>query len=723
MTPPPKKTDSPSSNSRKEFFKLARDIALHDTYYHKVGTPIISDAEYDKLKKKYEDILKKYPSLEEEYKDVQIVAKVPVEPEIDLLGAKEINKFTKIKISPLEPTHSVGAKPLREFRKIHHALPMLSLSNSFTAEDVFDFFSRVKKFLKLSEEAHLEVIAEPKIDGLSCSLRYEKGELVSAATRGDGEEGEDVTYNVRTINSVPQYLGNKKNIPDILEVRGEVYMTRADLDKLNEEQSNLNQKTFANPRNAAVGSLRQLDSNITARRPLRFFGYALGEISNPIAPTQEGIRTCLAEWGFDIPTPSAVVESPEELISFHEKVYHVRAKIPYDLDGVVYKVNSLDYQKRLGFISRSPRWANAHKFPAEQAETVLKRILIQVGRTGVLTPVAELEPVNVGGVLVSRATLHNEDEIHRKGIYEGARIIIQRAGDVIPQIVRVISPRPERIFKFPTKCPECGSLAIREEDEAATRCTGGLVCPAQAVERLKHFVSKYAFDIEGLGEKIIKEFWDEGIIKMPGDIFRLQKHADALKTRDGWGELSVKNLLAAVEERRTIGLDRFVYALGIRQVGQATARKLALHYTSLDHLLEQMSAAQDHSSAAYHALDDIGDIGASMAEDIVAFFAEKHNLEVIHDLQKELNVKDFERPKAVESAVTGKTVVFTGKLTKMGRDEAKAQAESLGAKVAGAVSKNTDYLIAGEDAGSKMKKAAELGVKVLTEDEWLALIG
>lgn len=599
---------------------------------------------------------------------------------------------------------------------------MLSLNNSFSEEDIYDFVDRVRKFLLLQKADKLEFFAEPKIDGLSCSLRYVNGVLVQAATRGDGETGEDVTSNVKTIKNIPHKI--PEIAPEILEVRGEVYITKEDFVILNQRQAENGEKTFANPRNAAAGSLRQLDSYVTASRPLKFFGYALGETSKSIALTQEAIGNTLHAWGFDIPRIkiSGRTDSVEELIEFYKTIASIRSTLPYDIDGVVYKVNDLDYQKRLGFISRSPRWATAHKFPAEQAETILKKISIQVGRTGVLTPVAELEPVNVGGVMVSRATLHNEDEIGRKGVYEGARIIIQRAGDVIPQVVRVVNPKPEKVFKFPTKCPECGSLAIREEDEAATRCTGGLVCPAQAVERLKHFVSKYAFDIEGLGEKIIKEFWDEGIIRTPGDIFRLEKYADALKTREGWGALSVKNLLAAVEERRTIPLDRFIYALGIRQVGQATARKLALHYTSLEHLMAQMKEAQDHSSAAYHALDDIGDIGASMAEDIVAFFAEKHNLEVIRDLRQELDVKDFERPKTVESAVTGKTVVFTGKLTKMGRDEAKAQAESLGAKVAGAVSKNTDYLIAGEDAGSKMKKAAELGVKVLTEDEWLALI-
>ncbi|MEZ0261135.1 MAG: NAD-dependent DNA ligase LigA [Alphaproteobacteria bacterium] len=690
---PPKKQKLPAADQLNpmeaalEADTLRRQIKRHDKAYHQQDNPEISDAEYDALKNRLRDIEKAFPNL----------------------------------ITKDSPTQTVGYAPLREFKKVRHSVPMLSLANSFSDEDVVDFVDRVRKFLKIADSEKLEVLAEPKIDGLSCSLRYEKGKLIYAATRGDGEEGEDVTQNVKTIKSVPQQL--PKDVPDVLEVRGEIYMTRADFMKLNKAQEEAGDKIFANPRNGAAGSIRQLDATITAKRPLRFFGYSLGEVSESFAETQAGIRKKLEKWGFEVPEPTTVADSAEKLLAYHQKTYHARPDIPYDLDGVVYKVNSLDYQGRLGFISRSPRWATAHKFPAEQAETVINDIIVQVGRTGTLTPVAELEPVNVGGVMVSRATLHNADEVERKGAYVGAKIVIQRAGDVIPQVVRVVNPKPEKVFKFPTKCPECGSAAVREEGEVATRCTGGLICPAQAVERLIHFVSKYAFDIEGLGDKIIKEFWDEGIIKSPADIFRLKKHAEALKTREGWGVLSVKNLLEAVEERRAISLERFVYALGIRQVGQATAKKLAMHYASIDNLLSQMKEAKDRSSAAFQALDDIGDIGASMAEDIIDFFAEKHNLEVIKDLQKELDIKDYERPKTVQSAVTGKTVVFTGTLSTLGRDEAKAQAERLGAKVAGAVSKNTDYLIAGADAGSKLKKATELGVKVLTEDGWKELIG
>ena len=669
---------------------LRRQIKRHDKLYHQKDAPEVSDAEYDALKNRLRDIEEAFPEL----------------------------------VTPDSPTQTVGYAPLREFRKVQHAVPMLSLSNCFSDEDVADFAERVRKFLNLPAETKIELMAEPKIDGLSCSLRYENGKLVQAATRGDGEEGEDVTSNVMTLKTVPKTL--PKGAPEVLEVRGEIYMTRHDFANLNMIQEAAGDKVFANPRNGAAGSLRQLDPNITAKRPLKFFGYALGEISAPVSDTQQGIRDKLEKWGFEVPAPSTVADSAEKLLKFHAKVYEERPKIPYDLDGVVYKVNSLDYQKRLGFVSRSPRWATAHKFPAEQAETILNKISIQVGRTGALTPVAELEPINVGGVIVSRATLHNEDELARKDIREGDYVIIQRAGDVIPQVVRSVTEKRKpgsRAYKFPAKCPECGSLAIREEDEAATRCTGGLICPAQAVERLKHFVSKYALDIEGLGEKIIKEFRDEKIVTTPADIFRLENHAEELKTREGWGELSVKNLLAAIEERRNIALDRFIYSLGIRQVGQATAKKLALNYESLGKLLEEMKAAKNHESAAYQELLSIEDIGPAVAEDIVAFFAEKHNQEAVRDLQKELDIADYARPKMVESAVTGKTVVFTGKLTKMGRNEAKAQAETLGAKVAGSVSKNTDYVVAGEDAGSKLKKATELGVTVLTEDEWLELIG
>ena len=671
-----------------EIEKLTKEIEAHDIAYHQKDTPEVSDAEYDALKKEL-------ITLEEEF------------PE---LASKD------------SPTQKVGAKPSREFKKIKHAVPMLSLSNCFSDEDVEDFFTRVRKFLQLSKDQELTVLAEPKIDGLSCSIRYEKGKLVQASTRGDGETGEDITENVKTIIDVPHQLPN--GVPDILEVRGEVYIDRADFIKLNKIQEKNNDKVFANPRNAAAGSIRQLNTNITAKRPLKFFGYALGEFSSSFANTQEEIREKLKDWGFKTPLPSKTCHNAKDIIIFYSEIYENRIDLEYDIDGVVYKVNDLEFQKRLGFISRSPRWATAHKFPAEQAETLLKNITIQVGRTGVLTPVAELEPINVGGVIVSRATLHNEDEIIRKDVREGDHIIIQRAGDVIPQVVSVVvKKRPTRStpFKFPHVCPECGSLAINEKDEVAIRCTGGLICPAQAVERLKHFVSRLAFDIEGLGDKIINELYEEKIIKTPADIFRIKNHADEIKTREGWGELSVKNLIAAIDGKRTISLDRFIYALGIRQVGQVTAKKLAGNYSSLDNLIQQISKCKDIESAELQELLAIEDIGPAVAEDLIGFFEEPHNIEVINDLKSEITIEDYIVVKNTSSPVSGKTVVFTGKLTKISREEAKAQAESLGAKAAGSVSKKTDLVIAGEDAGSKLKKAQELGVKVISEDEWLKL--
>ena len=685
MSPPPKKT---TKTLGMEAALLREQIARHDVLYHQKDAPEISDAEYDRLKQRLEEIEKIIP------------------PAADLFS----------------PTQTVGAKPSGAFNKIRHSVPMLSLGNAFSAEDVTDFTDRVRKFLNLAHDAVLEILAEPKIDGLSCSLRYENGRLIQAATRGDGEEGEDVTANIMTISDVPKTI---TGAPEVLEVRGEIYMTREDFTALNAAQEAAEDKIFANPRNAAAGSLRQLDPTITARRPLKFFGYALGDASALVADTQAGIRTALAGFGFQTPTPSVVASNAAGLLAFHEQVYGDRPDIPYDLDGIVYKVNSLEYQRRLGFVSRAPRWAIAHKFPAEQAETVLESIEIQVGRTGTLTPVAYLKPVNVGGVIVSRATLHNQDEIARKDVRAGDHVIIQRAGDVIPQVVRSLLEKraaDSAPFVFPTTCPICGSAAERAEEEVATRCTGGLLCPAQAVERLKHFVSRLAFDIEGLGDKIIREFYDEGTVRLPADIFRLAAHTDTVKEREGWGELSVRNLMAAIEARRSISLDRFIYALGIRQVGQATAKKLALHYETIARLREEMVAAMDGDSSAYQSLVAIEDIGPSVARDVIAFFNDSQQMAAVDDLQRELDIQPYIRTQAVDTPVSGKTVVFTGKLVRLGREEAKAQAEALGAKVAGSVSKKTDYVIAGEDAGSKLKKAAELGVSVLSEDDWIALI-
>lgn len=661
-----------------ELAELTRQVEYHDIRYHQQDEPEISDADYDALKRKLFAIEEKFPQL----------------------------------VTAHSPSKKVGAKPLKEFGKVEHVVPMLSLTNCFSAEDAEDFYNRIYKFLNLSSKEQVDIIAEPKIDGLSCSIRYEGGKLITAATRGDGATGEDITANVKTIADIPQTLKGK--FPQVLEVRGEVYMERKAFFELNEQQEKNGEKIFANPRNAAAGSLRQLNPAITASRPLRFIAYALGDVSESFAPTQSGIKERLTSLGFRTSDPFVICKDLKAILDVYNDVYSKRTTIPYDIDGVVYKVNSLEYQERLGFISRAPRWATAHKFPAEQAETVLHKITIQVGRTGTLTPVAELEPVNIGGGIVSRATLHNEDELKRKDIREGDTVVIQRAGDVIPQVVRVVlekRPAKSREFIFPTQCPECGSLAIREEDEAAIKCTGGLICPAQAVERLKHFVSRLAFDIEGLGDKIISEFWTEGLIKTPADIFRLKNHADEIKLREGWGDLSVKNLMEAIEARRVITLERFVYGLGIRQVGQATAKKIAANYASLDNFVK----------AKADELLTIEDVGPAVAGDIIAFLSEQQNLDLIDDLKSEITVEDYIKV-TTDSVISGKTVVFTGKLVKMGREEAKAKAESLGAKVAGSVSKNTDFVVAGEDAGSKLKKAHELGVKVVSEDEWLSLL-
>ena len=672
---PPKK-----KNKAAELMRLRLLIEKHDRLYHQQDAPEITDAEYDALKKQLADLEGQTP---------------------DMFAQNGAGK--------------VGAAPLSGFAKIRHSVPMLSLGNAFSEDDVRDFIYRINRFLNRMETTAVGILAEPKIDGLSCSLRYEDGVLKYAATRGDGEEGEDVTDNVRSIADIPHTL--TETPPAVLEVRGEIYMTREDFAKLNAAQEAAGDKVFANPRNAAAGSLRQLDATITAKRPLKFFGYALGETSTPVADTQEGIRQQLRTYGFKTPEPCGVFDNADALVAFHQKVYSTRADIPYDLDGIVYKVNSAAEQQRLGFVSRAPRWAIAHKFPAEQAETVLEDIIVQVGRTGTLTPVAALAPINVGGVIVSRATLHNEDIARSLGVYKGAHVIIQRAGDVIPQVVSVKNPR-ENDYRLPTTCPICNSPTERVEGEAATRCTGGLACPAQATEGLRHFVSKYAFDIEGLGEKIIEEFFAEGLVKTPADIFRLNDHADAIEKREGWGRQSVRNLLAAIDAKRSISMARFIYALGIRQVGQATAKRLAQHFETFAAFYAQM---RDIDAAAADLIR-IEDIGPAVARDILTFFDNAANRTAVDDLLSFVTVQDHPKIEASDSPVAGKTVVFTGKLVRLSRDEAKAQAESLGAKVAGSVSKNTDYVVAGEDAGSKLKKAQELGVAVISEDDWIALI-
>lgn len=675
--------------------ELMREIRRHNDLYHKEDAPEISDETYDKL---FQELL----ALEDTY------------PE---LRTKD------------SPSQNVGAAPSKGFKKVRHAVPMLSLSNVFSREELEDFLARIRRFLGLSNSAPLEILAEPKIDGLSCSLRYEGGILVQAATRGDGYEGEDITANVKTIENVPHEL--KGNPPEILEVRGEIYMGRADFLSLNARLEEQGKKIFANPRNAAAGSVRQLNAQITKERPLKFFGYAHGEVSENIADTHLGVREKLKNWG--IPeTPHHVAESADGLMKFYTRILEERPNLDYEIDGIVYKVNNLEYQQRLGFVSRAPRWATAHKFPAEKAVTKLHIIDIQVGRTGALTPVARLEPITVGGVVVSNATLHNEDEIGRKDVRAGDTVVIQRAGDVIPQVVEVLKDkRPDNLppYQFPDHCPVCGSLAIREEGEAVRRCTGGLICDAQAVERLKHFVSRLAFDIEGLGSKIIELFWEKDILQTPADIFRLRAKNEAgeikppLQEWEGWGEKSASNLFASINERRNIALNRFIYALGIRQIGEATAKRLASNYGSIENLRKAMERAQDRNSEAFSDLINIDDIGPSVADDLLGFFAEQHNLDVLDDLQSLITIEDYTQISASDSPVSGKTVVFTGTLTTMTRAEAKAKAETLGAKVAGAVSKKTDYVVAGEDAGSKLKKAADLGVQILSEEDWNKLIG
>jgi DNA ligase (NAD+) len=666
--------DLSKEDAKARHSELLKEIRHHDSLYHTHDSPEITDAAYDKLRRELEQIENAYP---------------------DLIT---------------DESQKVGSDIKEGFSKITHALPMLSLGNAFNEEDVRDFITRVKKFLSVEI---IDIFAEQKIDGSSCSIRYEDGRLVSAATRGDGQVGEDITANIRTISNIPQTLPD--NAPDIIEVRGEVYMPTASFEALNKEREATGQALFANPRNAAAGSLRQLDPAITAKRNLKFFGYALGEVSEPIADTQMGIREALQNYGFEVPNPVVLESDIEGLMRYYAHIMTIRPDLDYDIDGIVYKVNDLTLQERLGFVSRAPRWAIAHKFPAEQAITILKDITIQVGRTGALTPVAELEPITVGGVVVSRATLHNEDEIARKNIHIGDKVRIERAGDVIPKITESLEHADNsEPFAFPTRCPICGSDAMREEDEAVRRCQGGLICEAQAVERLKHFVSKAAFDIDGMGDKVIKQFWEDGLIKSPAEIFKLAEHdkksLTPLKNKEGWGAQSAQKLFNAIEDKREIELHRFIYALGIRQVGQATAKRLAETYISLDNLMKPLS---------HDDLMAIEDIGPAVAKDIIAFFAEDHNRQVLADLQAQLKIRDYEAVQTTESLFTGKIVVLTGTLPTLSRAEAKARLEKLGAKVSGSVSAKTDYLIAGADAGSKLKKATELGVTILSEDDVL----
>ena len=677
-----------------ELAALAQKIAAADNAYYQNDAPDLTDAEYDALK----------------HRNAAIEALFP-----DLVRADS-------------PSKRVGAAVQSKFNKIEHRFPMLSLGDVFSIAEVDDFVLGVKRFLNMAGD--IDFMAEPKIDGLSFAARYEKGVFVSGATRGDGVVGEDITENLKTIKQLPLLL--PQGVPEVLEVRGEVYMAKRDFLALNERNAAQKKKLFANPRNAAAGSLRQLNPQITAERKLSLWAYTWGEVSERQWETQAEFFEKLRQWGFPVNPLNKVCRTLTEIEDNFKHIMEIRADLPYDIDGVVYKVNSLDLQARLGFLTRTPRWAIAHKFPAEQALTRINNIRIQVGRTGALTPVADLEPVNVGGVLVSHATLHNEDEIKRKDIRIGDMVVVQRAGDVIPQVVEV---RPEKRpadsvpFEFPTVCPECGAHAIREEDEAIRRCTGGLTCPAQAKERLKHFVGKEAFDIVGLGDKVIETFYDDGIIKHPADIFTIEERNGGasndlfafgddglhLERRSGWGKLSVDNLFKAIRERRTISLPRFIYALGIPQVGSATALLLAQNYGSFDALQAEMTARE---TAKLVAIDGIG---GEMGNDIVEFFNEQHNISEINKLRQYIKVEEYIDERRTDSELSGKTVVFTGTLEQMTRAEAKALAQKFGAKVAGSVSAHTDYVVVGADAGSKAKKAAELGIKTLSEREFIAL--
>ena len=687
---------------------LAAEIARHDALYHRHDAPEISDAQYDALRRRYEDIAARFPE------------SVPADG----------------------PQNWVGAKPEEGFTTVAHAVPMLSLGNAFADEDVTEFDARIRRFLGLPAEAPLAYVAEPKIDGLSLSLRYERGRLTLAATRGDGQTGENVTRNARTIADIPARLSS--DAPDVVEIRGEVYMAHADFAALNARQTEEGAKTFANPRNAAAGSLRQLDARITAKRPLRFFAYAWGEASAPFAQTQFGALEAFRRWGLPVNPLALRCDGPEALLDHYRAIGAQRASLGYDIDGVVYKVDDLALQARLGFVSRAPRWAIAHKFAAERATTILEAIDIQVGRTGSLTPVARLRPVTVGGVVVSNATLHNEDYIRGiggdgapvradetgapKDLRVGDAVTVQRAGDVIPQIVDVdLSKRPEgaEAYVFPKTCPVCGSHAVREEGEVATRCTGGLICAAQRLERLKHFVSRAGLDIEGLGAKQIEAFLADGWIESPADIFRLQERYGAglqqLRNREGWGEKSADNLFKAIDDRRNPPLDRFIFALGVRHIGEKTARLLARVYGDWPTLSAALTAAQARSGEAWEGLLSIDGMGETSAGTLVEFLAEPQNQRSVNDLLAYVDPQPLAAP-AAQSPVSGKTVVFTGKLQTFSRDEAKAGAEALGAKVAGSVSAKTDYVVAGADAGSKLKKAESLGVTVLSEAQWRALI-
>ena len=689
--------DLTEAQAEAEIERLAAEIGAHDRRYYQEDAPTVSDAAYDALRRRNEEIEARFPAL----------------------------------VRADSPSRRVGAQPSQKFAKVRHAIPMLSLGNAFADTEVAEFVERVRRFLRLPADERVVFTAEPKIDGLSCTLRYEDGRLVRGATRGDGTEGEDVTANVRTLADIPKELRGK-NAPGICEVRGEVYMTKSAFLALNERQRAAGKQIFANPRNSAAGSLRQLDAAITSSRPLGFFAYSWGEMSAMPAQTQSGMVKWFAARGFKINPLMQVCDSIDAMLAFHHEIEAQRASLDYDIDGVVYKVDRLDWQQRLGFVSRNPRWAIAHKFPAEKATTVVKDIDIQVGRTGALTPVAKLEPVTVGGVVVQNASLHNADEIERLGVRKNDTVTIQRAGDVIPQVLGVVMekrPKSAKPYKFPTHCPcPLHTPVVRDttasgEEGVIARCTGEFACPYQKVEHLKHFVSRRAFDIEGLGEKQIMLFFEQRWVTEPADIFTLESRNSRIKLQEqeGFGEVSVRNLFDAIRARREIALERFIYALGMRHVGETTARALARGYGSWPAFHEacRRIAASDAETRA--EMDNLDQIGETVIDSIAAYFGEKHNRDIVERLTAQVKILDAEKPTS-DSAVAGKTVVFTGSLEKMTRDEAKAMAERLGAKVAGSVSQKTDYVVAGPGAGSKLGKAKDLGVAVLSEDEWFDLV-
>lgn len=680
--------------AKTELERLASLIAHHDRLYYLEDQPEISDAEYDELRLRNEAIEKRFPELRRED----------------------------------SPSLRIGAPLSGPFKKVKHRKPVLSLDNGFEDQDVYDFFDRIRRFLGLSTETPIEIVAEPKIDGLSATLEYQKGHFILGATRGDGTEGEDITVNLKTITDIPIFI-QRNDFPSVAEIRGEVYMRHKDFMAMNVEREVQHLSLFANPRNAAAGSVRQLDSKITASRPLKFFAYACEDYEPFQVQTHWAFLEKLKKAGFVINPLVRLCEGAEAVLTYYRELETQRANLPYDIDGIVYKINRIDWQNRMSSSTRAPRWALAHKFPAQKAQTLLKEILIQVGRTGALTPVAALEPITVGGVVVSRATLHNEDEIARKDVRVGDTVIIQRAGDVIPQVVSAVldkRPQDSKPFEFPKTCPVCESHAIRLPGEVVRKCIGGLICAAQAALRLRHFVSRDAFDIEGFGSKHVEAFYKEGLIRSPQDIFTLEardrESLTPLRLREGWGSLSLQNLFKAIATRRKISLHRFIYALGIPQVGWATAKLLARHYLSCSAWKAAMLEAKASESEAYATLMSIDGIGPSVSQDLIAFFDEPHNLKVLDDLLHEVTVLDEQPLQIGLSPLANKTIVFTGSLEHMTRPEAKVRAEALGAKVSSSVSSKTDYVVLGTDAGSKAKAAKELGVTILTEEDWLKML-